>query len=791
MSRYKTYLKFLERNRLFAFINIMGLGLSLAFVILVGNLVYRNLTTDDDLEGKDNFYFLAGIQDGNESKYMAMHYNMGDRIQSQVAAVKDWCAFFKGIGQNPYLKYNGINYTVSGLAVKKNFFQMFHFPLLEGNRKDVLSDPKSVVLTERGARKIFGTTVGVVGKMVNPGFAPNETFRITGVMADFENSLFPDDVDVLVPFENVDVISWPNGIRATQMNGYGMVTLVFEMQGGFNPESDTQMLTQYLKKEYAPYLQNNLKTQWFAYSKMNLTKDVQIPVFEIYSGTLLLVYVFIGALVLLLAVLNYISMSVAQTSYRAKEMATRRLMGASQTSIFWRMIGEAFMMTLLAFLVGILLALACEDFASELFGMQLDVWASLYHLPIVIYVLLLLLISFLSGLFPALLLSHYHPLDVVKGTFRRKTKMIYLRVLYILQGGICMGLLGSVFYISFSFSDAMNRPVGYRTDNLIVYSTAGDKKAALAFIEKAERNPYVKEVALCASIPIDWGWNNTNDFRMEDSIAYRVSVEIFDVDAHFTSVFGINVQNDTHPTWDNDTYYVCSSMNRDLFGTNKDEIISEQEWKVKKAGVYPDFRQGLPFLNDRYTIIQVIKREELAANYMVVHTVSENAEVKERIDALYQSIYHMNSLDSNWYNDLFEQYIRPFQRTIHLLDVFTLTSVVIAMLGLMAFSIYYVGQRRRDMAIRKVFGSDNRTEMLNVLRYTVLSLCLGGIVSMLFVIVPLLWFELLSGGSFNFIRPYWTYLLSFFLIIGLSVCIVWMVTWKIINESPIKYLKSE
>lgn len=788
---YKTYLHYLERNRLFAFINVMGLGIALAFVILLGNLTYCNLTVDSDLQGKENFYFLAGKEMGQTDgrKFAAMHYNMGDRVQSQVAAVKDWCAFYSGLGMNPFVKYNNVNYNVEGLVVKKNFFKMFSFPLVEGNRNDALADPKSMVLTESGARKIFGTTTGVVGKMVTPGFAPDQSFRVTAVMKDFDNSLFSSDVEVVVPFENMDIISWPNGIKATQMNGYGAVTLIFEMQDGANPNADTKALTKFLHQEYPIYNNRNLEASWIPYSRMNLSDNVSCPVFEIYSSKLLMIYVFIGGLVLLLAILNYISMSVAQTSYRAKEMATRRLLGASRKSVFWRMICEAFMMTFLSFLVGILLAASLEDFASGLLGKRLDVVASLHGSPAIIYVLLLLLISFLAGLFPALLLSRFHALDVVKGTFRRKTKMVYLRVLYTLQGGICVGLLGCIFFLVVSFDEAMSRPIGYRTDSLLVYSTAGDYQSALAFVRKAEKDPYVKGVTMTANIPIGFGWNNTNDFRVGDSIAHNVAVEIFDADEYFTSVFGLEIQGDTHPTWDQNTFYVCKSFD-DFAFRGADEIVSEQSWKMKKAGVYPDFRQGLPFQNDRYTVVCVYPRETLASNYIVVHTTAETPEVKARIDALYQSFYHMNELDSYWYSQLFKETSKFYTQFMELLNFFTITSIAIAMLGLTAFSIYYVGQRRRDMAIRKAFGSDNRKEMVRVLRYAILSLCMGLVVTVPFVFIPELLLEQV-GDSSTFIHPYWTFVLAFFAIIGLSVLIVWLVTRKVVNESPINYLKSE
>ena len=126
----------------------------------------------------------------------------------------------------------------------------------------------------------------------------------------------------------------------------------------------------------------------------------------------------------------------AQVSYRAKEMATRRLLGSSARSIFWRLLGESALFTTGAFLLALLLAKAVEPTVCDLLQTRLDIWDDLNAITLLIYLIGIVLLSLLAGVVPAVLLSHYHPLDVVKGTFRRKTKAVYLRALYVVQSGL-------------------------------------------------------------------------------------------------------------------------------------------------------------------------------------------------------------------------------------------------------------------------------------------------------------------------------------------------------------------
>ena len=152
----KTYFTFLERNKLFTFVNVAGLSISLMFVLLIANMVTRQLTVDKDLPDANRISVFA-----NEH-WAGGHYNLGDRLQSRYPEIEDWCAMSAG---DPFMLINDKTAQVWTGIVKKNFFDFFRLPLVEGNREQLLTDDNSIVLTRSAALRLFGTE-HIIGKTI-------------------------------------------------------------------------------------------------------------------------------------------------------------------------------------------------------------------------------------------------------------------------------------------------------------------------------------------------------------------------------------------------------------------------------------------------------------------------------------------------------------------------------------------------------------------------------------------------------------------------------------------------
>lgn len=805
----KTYYKFLGRNKLFTIVNVAGLSISLMFVLLMTNVVVRQLSVDNYQENFDRMYFI----NTGESAIDA-HVNLGDKLMAKCPYIEDWCAVsavatgFTGttlkIGDN---KYRG-----NELVVSDNFFQLFSFPLIEGDPKTVLSDKSNIVISESMAHRMFGTE-RAVGKQVTIPFGDMDMrYTIAGVMKDIDNSIIPD-AKIVLPFDAMQYIQWNASIEDVNMNNWGVSQVFFLV----HPETDMVAKSEGLQDILAEILP-------FVWSKEDngmIKPDTVrwMPVEDYYfsgmeekrgrgynsgSSAIVIIFIVAGLLVLIMAVCNYVSMSVAQTTYRAKEMATRRLLGSDKSDIFWRMIGESFLLTLLSFLLAFFIAKAAEPIATELLQEPIDLIGALSPEIIGAYVAFIVLLSIISGFIPATIVSQYHPLDVVKGTFRRKTKMVYLRVLYIVQSGLTVTMLACAIFFAMLVNERMNQPLGYTWNNLLCYELQGlTMSQKIAFKNELEKLPAVNRVSLAATTPFHGGWNNTPRFKVADSLVY-VGYERYYVDTNFVKIFNIDVlekKNILHWAGNTDegTYQEIGYLSESFFtktgvSFDVDNIKSEnQHLSIIPAGHYKDFTEGWGGRNN-CTMISELKDLSQVSNslfdYALVElTDGDLATYRQQADSVFAEISQSAEFTSKWYDDiLFEPFQKVF-RIEKLIFIFSGTSLLISILGLIAMSVYLISQRKRDIAIRKVFGSDTQKEMNTLMRFCFFSQLLG-----LIIAVPLTYYgsePLPEAVGLEYRLPLWHFIAAFAIVTIISHLCLALVSHKAMNENPVKNLKTE
>ena len=322
-----------------------------------------------------------------------------------------------------------------------------------------------------------------------------------------------------------------------------------------------------------------------------------------YDFKLVIIFITVGILILLMAVFNYVSMSVAQTSYRAKEMATRRLLGSSRPDIFWRMIAESFLLTAVAFTLGFILAKVCRTrchevarckaepdrrFDSSRHACLFDTRSNI--VPSV-------------GFFPATILSNYNPLDVVKGTFRRKTKSLYLRLLNVVQCGLTVAMLACTLYLSVQLYRILHAPLGYEYGNVLTYPPMAEKNTLQLFRNEALKLPFVKQVSFSQGLPIDGGNNNTMQVQTRDSLK-EMSFQTFTVDSAFTDIYHIRITEDRHMTYNDNTYFVSENTMKELGNTGQtNEIVNSYGYRMRIAGQFKDFHIRSLAVNDPHPLL--------------------------------------------------------------------------------------------------------------------------------------------------------------------------------------------
>ena len=444
-----SFLKFLSRHRLFTFINIVGLCLSMAFLLLLGDLIYRQTTVENYQTRADRTFVL-----GNEMCMMS-NFRVGERLKDRFPEVEDWCSI---AGYNMTFNIGGQKADTKVLVTGSNFFTFFDYRLLTGDRSKVLSAPNQIVVSKSFAQRYLPDENPIGKEMVLGddgtflGETNNEngrvTYTISGIMDDFDRSIIPDGYECIFNVENLRHFHY--SAYNEQMNNASCCILFLMGREGCDLRSKISAMRDYLKTFFWIY-------QMEAAKELTLT-----PLSKLYydamecslgpedinhgSREMAHLYVVVALLVLVFAIFNYVNLSVSLTTERSKEMATRRLLGSSRLQVFAKLIGESIGFTAVAFLLAYLLALALQDKATEMADCRLDLLKDTGIIAVIGFIAII---------------------DIVRGTFRRRVRQRWSHVLMVLQAVFAIVMLTITLLLGSSIRERMNRPLGYDIENIL------------------------------------------------------------------------------------------------------------------------------------------------------------------------------------------------------------------------------------------------------------------------------------------------------------------------------------
>ena len=736
---FRSFFNFLGRNKLYAAINIFGLSVSLMFVILIADYTLRQLTCDDYHAKADRIYVI-----GNEECITSGYY-LQKYLRDRYPEIESTCAVAVS-GQStdamqPVEAGQG-KYSATILFADTTFFRIFDFELLEGDREQALASRDNVVLSESFARKVFGT-FNPMGQVIR--FPDEEkSYVVSGVVRDIDRSVIPN-MDIIMRAERLCDINSANDER---MSNSGAVTTFILARPGADLTAKIPDMLDYFKEIYWIYKGN-------VYQHVTLTplRDVYFLSqnndggFNYGSWPFVMILFGVGAVILLFAVMNYINLTVAQTGFRAKEMAARRLLGASRGEIILKLILESIFLCVVAFVIALFLAAAVEPGASRLLGSKIGVWQDMTPAVVACYAAFIVVLGVVAGFIPAMMVSRYKPVDIVRGSFRHRTKMFYSKVLITIQNVITIVLIATSLTIGLQIRHLISAPMGYNTADILDVSTEifTGKPQIAQFREELLREPCVEAVALGCGTPHDRGNNNTMQYGPDRMIGFQ----IFIGDSTYFRILGLERLRDNHLATREDgnnalfvNQYALQALGIAEDATNF-KVGENYTYNYDIAGVYRDFQLGSaldelqPVLLKYYDSPEEFLKKAYPWNILVkIHgdkTAAYNTvkSVFERISdgAVFTGAEY---IEQEIEADYAEQ-----RRILHIVGIFTLVAILISALGLVAMSTYYIQQKEQEVAVRKVFGS-TRGEVLTRLVGNFMRL-----VGAAFVIaVPVAWYLL-------------------------------------------------
>ena len=730
----KSYLKFLSRNKLYTAIEAVGLAVSLAFVVLIGSYVVQQYeVAHESPQWKRTFVLGNG-------DFLGLTYWDKEELEMNIPEVE--AATHAALLWQPVIQNGEQPIQASGIETDADFFKVFpEYHLLEGDLEDFVGKD-DILISLSLARKISAQ----IGQVIQ---VDKEDRTIKGIYADFDGTFFmPADI-----IANITA-TWAAG-QSKQFNSIGNYTTWFRVREDADLEEVRTKVKTLLHKNYDSSWGAEEVDAWRAYrmdeaffftgGSDGLTRTGNAQMLRLLTVVVLLL--------LLSAIFNYVNLSLALTGKRSKEMATRRLLGADKSGILWKYIGESVAFTAVCFAFALLLAnllvpmmnnlVSTSDPDELMLGIgDTSVRLSFMLTPgyILAYIAGILVLGVVNGLLPAFAASRYQPIDVIKGTLRRRNKMVLSKVFIVVQNVLSVFLIALALVMEVQMRHMLTRPMHAASENryYIEYSAQNYDMMKL-FKDKVEQLPFVTKAGVGRGIP---GLiNMTMGIKVDEE--HHVDMPVILCDSTYFKLLGLEVEEDfghplTHSLW----------MSRSAFNA---AAVSDTSTvfprRINMNGAQPEFIGGVvtdfparpaseSSQNPNGGVI-VTRAEELRyANCMLIGTTGEDDSYDKAIRQAYRE-YRLETSgveEPAWrygfVRDINTKMLAPVRRTLRLVELFAVLAVLISLLGLLAMSTYFADENTKQIAVRKVFGSDVTHETWRTVRsYMILVgvACLVGI----------------------------------------------------------------
>ena len=791
----KSYLKFLSRNKLYTAIEAVGLVISIAFVILIGNYVWQQYSIAHENPIGDRVYAVGNDQ------YVALSWWDKAEFDAKIPEAEAVCrvssreeVMVVTIGES---KVQDIM-----TQVDPEFFEIFpNYQLLEGNLEEY-GLKGHCLISESFARKHFtGSPIGKQLSMENY-FAGEEAFTVCGVYKDFAGTMMPPS-DIL---SNPEYDAAYSSGKIHPFSTIGQYVTLIKVKEGTDREALAKKVEDICKEHY----DSNFVKSTPIYTVPELYFNPEQWIFHRGNKSVLQMLLVVVLLLLASAIFNYVNLSLALSGKRAKEMATRRLLGAPQGSIIWKYIGESILFTAVCFALALLLSWALLPIMNELLlNVTTDTGNTWMYIPVTLglsagtvaaYALAIVLIGALAGIAPALFASRFAPIDIVRGTFRRRSKMVFSKVFIVFQNTVSVILIAMAILMEAQLGHMMHRPLNARSEGLYFLGFyARDYSEVEPLVDRLNRIPEVKRVAFGRGFPGQM--NMELGFKAPDGTHHQT--QVIACTPEYFEMLGLKVVKDFGTPREN-SVWMSQSLANEIELSDTTMTYYAGRFQVNGinteyvGGVFEDIPTSDATASDPTTnsaIIMAPAQSILYGNGLMIEVEGDKRTADKAIMEAYAAYSeekngtYVEPGQNGYIMDVLNRQLIPVKMALRLVELFMVLSVLIALLGLLAMSAYYSGENTKSIAVRKVFGSD----VLRETRRTVKDyMVLVGIACIIGIPVSV-WMagKYLSRYTYRIENYWWIFVLAVVLTFAMAFGSVLWQTLKAAKTNPATELKKE
>jgi putative ABC transport system permease protein len=721
----KYSLRSFKRQRAYIIINILGLSIGIACSLLIAIFVISEASYDRYNTKKERIFrlILNGKIGGQEITGASTSAVIGPTMLKEFPEIED---FLRMSGRGPTIvEYNNQTFTEEHLIeADSSFFNFFSIPVLKGDPDNLLNAPRKLVLSESTAKRIFGDE-NPIDKTLKIG-SDTVRYTIAGVMADIPgNSHFEANIiSSLMTNPNSNNPTWLSNFLTTYLllkpnSSYLTVDekipeLLIKYAG---PEAQKLMgisFTDFLAQgnKYRYYLQN--------LADIHLDPSIQQEFKEASDPKYLLIFGSIAILIVFIAAINFMNLSTAQASRRAKEVGIKKIGGSTRSMLITQFLSESFILSFISLIFALILIKVTLPYFNNLLGasLTLNLFAKWYSIPVLI--LFTIVVGLLAGSYPAFFLSSYTPYEVLKGNIKNSMQNGRLRrVLVVFQFAVSILLIVGAMVMYRQIKYMLNKDVGFNKEQLIVINRAGALGTKIkSFKDAIKEIPGVRNIASSFGVP---GRNYSNNGYMIEGRkdeTFLIQTNLIDYD--YLETYGMTLVSgrsfDKSFTTDQQACLVNETAVKDfeIGDLEKTRFMQPQEEGkinyLQVIGVVKNFNFE-SLRNPIGPFIFCLKTDEMSFPYMfggylsVKLTAQNFSKTISEIEKKWKEFTTNDPLQYYFIDEDFEQMYIQEKQNARMAVIFSILAIFIASLGLFGLTSYTVEQRTKEIGVRKAMGS--------------------------------------------------------------------------------------
>ena len=765
----KSFIKNLVNCKLYTLVTVVGFTISLTFVILLSVYIKKELTVNNLQNNNSRIYRLINE---NEAGYAPP---VGLWLQNEFPEIESYTR----ISDNEGILVTGddVKVKLDYLLADSTFFNIFSFNLIEGNPETALKTKNSVVLSKEFANKVFGNNPALDKPITIDGI----DCVVVGVVDDISKTSNFDKCDAIVNFRCLaDIWRYPSLLTGLGNSSFG---LYFLAKPNTDLPSKSPQVLELFMKDYWMYNGGYAKTVVFEPLADNYFSHIRGRAIRQNSKTLITVLFSIVILILVLAIINYMNLTIAQSGTRVKEISIKKLLGSSRKQLIVQHVVESIALCFAAFLLALLASFIAEPLINNLLHTQLNLSDEFSRETIFLSIIFIFSVGFLSGIIPALTITNLNAVQVFKGGFRRKSKSIYSKILIGFQYVVVIVLIISTIMIARQTNFMRNHGLGFNANNIVWFDNNVKNSEMTPLRNELCKIPGVKSVSFVAGSPIDGG--NNQSYKLEDN---PVSFQVFIVDSSFFPMMEMNI-TPTRAAYSKQGIWLNRVAVDKLGLDSLPQSFTAYNGEKPVLGVIDNFYFESLHREIGLALVQQMGIDERPWQLLVQIEGNNVISTLDKVKKTYGDFTNGLPFNYGFFDETIQSWYDGEKRTAAIVSYFAVLSIIISVMGIFAMSVFYNQQKRKEIGIRKVNGA-TVLEIVKMLNKDFVKW-----VAIAFIIAcPIAYFAMdrwLQNFPYKTSISWWIFAVAGIFALAIALITVSWQTFKAARRNPVEALRYE